>query len=264
MERQCYREHRSSALRIAYRYGTLHCRYELAHYPQSNAEAATTIILSDGALEAIKNALSVGLGDAGTVIPNLEADPIAYCFGADVHRLTSTIFDGVRHEVVENLLHRQTVKGSRETCGRIDADCTARVMGSLGVCPDDLLYDVAQIAGAGLKGELSAGQTRYVEKGRGALHVMVHHASQSVEPLLDLLGRILAGPHRREQQLDETDHRRHRVAQLMRCNGYERVPCSHCLGQFGIALSEVVKVLSDDATMSGGCAAGAIMREHAR
>ena len=242
MERQCYREHRSSALRIAYRYGTLHCRYELAHYPQSNAEAATTIILSDRPLKTIKNALSVSLGDAGTVIPDLEADPIAYCFGADVHQLTSTVFDRVGHEVVENLLHRQTVKGSRETCGRIDADCTTRVVGSVGVRRDHVSYDVAQIAGAGLKRELSAGQTGDIKKGGGALHVVAHHASQSVEPLLNLLGRILARPHRREQQLDETDHRRHRVTQLVGSDGDERVPGSDRLGQFGIAPSQVVKV----------------------
>ena len=42
-----YREHGPSALRIAYRYDTLHRRYELANHPQSNAEAATTIIFGD-------------------------------------------------------------------------------------------------------------------------------------------------------------------------------------------------------------------------
>ena len=138
MERQRYREHRSSTLRIAYRYLTLHCRYELADHPQSHAEAATTIILSDRALEPSEDALPVGLGDAGTVIPNLKADPITHGFGADVHRLTRAVFDGVGQEIVEDLLHGQTVQGSREARGRIDADRAARVMGSLGVCPDDL------------------------------------------------------------------------------------------------------------------------------
>ena len=138
MERQCYREHRASTLRIAYRYLTLHCRDQLADYPQSDAEAATTIILSDRALEPSEDALPVGLGNAGTVIPNLEADLIADRFSADVHRLTRAVFDGVGQEIVEDLLHGQTIQGSREARGRIDADRAARVMGSLGVCPDDL------------------------------------------------------------------------------------------------------------------------------
>jgi hypothetical protein len=44
----------------------------------------------------------------------------------------------------------KSIEGSRETRGRIDADRATRVVGSLGVCPD-VSYEVAKIAGAGLK-----------------------------------------------------------------------------------------------------------------
>jgi hypothetical protein len=90
---------------------TVHSLTELLNNPQSYPEAVQVLARLDSALEALEDSgLIVGRNSrSGVRYANDGAVPFLVDAYSKQNRFIGSIFDGVRNEVVEDFLDRQTV-----------------------------------------------------------------------------------------------------------------------------------------------------------
>ena len=106
MAREGHGEFRTSARCIIYYNCATHGFDQLANYPQANAKATASFVSPDRTFETLKDAASVLQGDAGTVVTNPKPNMVAMILGRHLDGTASTVFDGVGHKIVDDLLHR--------------------------------------------------------------------------------------------------------------------------------------------------------------
>ena len=174
------------------------------------------LVLSDHALEAAEDAHPVLGRDARAVVADGDSDLRVQRLGPHLDGPGAAILDRVGDEVVDDLLHGQVVPAASKAGRNDERDRASGIAGRFGKGFHDLTNQPGQVEGGDVQPELAAGQAGYVQKCRRPLEVVVHGVLDAHQPLLDLLHREPAGAQAGQQQVELADHRRHRVAQLMR------------------------------------------------
>ena len=126
LKRQSHAERGPLARGAIHAHRTLHSLTELPNDPQSHTEARQLRAGLDGALEALEDSCLIIGRNSRPAVRHTDHGALLFLVEAysNQNRLIGSVFDGVRNEVVEDFLDRQTV-------ARNDDGLTGKVEGEL-------------------------------------------------------------------------------------------------------------------------------------
>src|ERR1700730_17430548 len=165
----------------------MHSIHKVADNPEANAEAA---LLAPGhrALEGTEDASLVFLRDADSVILNSQSRRGAVTSQRDPDRLARAIFDGVRQEVIGDLLDSQFIEQPGYLAFNARFQAATRALRTRPMPVHGLSHHCGEIDHRKFGAKLSRVNARDVQKGRRSLDVFAYQARQALQPDDDALG----------------------------------------------------------------------------